>query len=80
MVQRSHQVSTEYVSHLMRDMGLSSIRATAKQDYYSQVMLLTEYRRPDLAEITVHIIGYKDCHPFSIHSTSCSSTTSESRK
>lgn len=34
LVQRGHQVSTEYVSHLMRDMGLSSIRTTAKQDYY----------------------------------------------
>lgn len=33
LVQRGHQVSTEYVSYLMWEMGLSSIRATAKQDY-----------------------------------------------
>ena len=33
LVQRGHQVSTEYVSHLMLEMGLFSIRATAKQDY-----------------------------------------------
>ena len=33
LVQRGHQVSTEYVARLMREMGLSSIRTTAKQDY-----------------------------------------------
>lgn len=33
LVQRGHQVSTEYVAKLMREMGLSSIRTTAKQDY-----------------------------------------------
>lgn len=32
-VQRGHQVSTEYVARLMREMGLFSIRTTAKQDY-----------------------------------------------
>ena len=33
LVQRGHQVSTEYVAKLMREMGLSSIRTTAKKDY-----------------------------------------------
>ena len=33
LVQRGHQVSTEYVAKLMREMELSSIRTTAKQDY-----------------------------------------------
>lgn len=33
LVQRGHHVSTEYVAKLMREMGLSSIRTTAKQDY-----------------------------------------------
>lgn len=33
LVQRGHQVSTEYVARLMKEMGLSSIRTTAKQDY-----------------------------------------------
>ncbi len=33
LVQRGHQVSREYVAKLMREMGLSSIRTTAKQDY-----------------------------------------------
>lgn len=33
LVQRGHQVSTEYVARLMKEMGLSSIRNTAKQDY-----------------------------------------------
>ena len=33
LVQRGHQVSTEYVARLMREMGLASIRSTAKQDY-----------------------------------------------
>lgn len=33
LVQRGHQVSTEYVAKLMKEMGLSSIRSTAKQDY-----------------------------------------------
>ena len=28
-----HQVSTEYVAKLMKEMGLASIRSTAKQDY-----------------------------------------------
>lgn len=35
LVQRGHQVSTEYVARLMKEMGLSSIRTTAKQDYLS---------------------------------------------
>lgn len=33
LVQRGHRVSREYVANLMREMGLSSIRTTAKQDY-----------------------------------------------
>lgn len=33
LVQRGHQVSTEYVARLMKEMGLTSIRSTAKQDY-----------------------------------------------
>lgn len=33
LVQRGYQVSTEYVARLMREMGLASIRNTAKQDY-----------------------------------------------
>lgn len=33
LVQRGHQVSTEYISRLMREMGLSSVRSTAKQEY-----------------------------------------------
>lgn len=33
LVQRGHRVSREYVAKLMREMGLSSIRTTAKQDY-----------------------------------------------
>ena len=33
LVQRGYQVSAEYVSRLMREMGLSSVRTTAKQEY-----------------------------------------------
>lgn len=33
LVQRGHQVSTEYVARLMKEMGLSSVRTTAKQNY-----------------------------------------------
>ena len=33
LVQRGHQVSKEYVSRLMREMGLSSVRMTAKKEY-----------------------------------------------
>lgn len=33
LVQRGYQVSTEYVARLMKEMGLASIRSTAKQDY-----------------------------------------------
>ena len=33
LVQRGHQVSTKFVADLMREMGLSSVRSTAKQDY-----------------------------------------------
>lgn len=33
LVQRGRQVSTEYVARLMKEMGLSSIRSTAKRDY-----------------------------------------------
>jgi hypothetical protein len=50
---------------------------------FGQVTLLMECCRQEPAEITVRITGYKNGHffsPFSIHSTSCSSTTSESRK
>ena len=33
LVQRGHQVSTKFVTDLMREMGLTSVRTTAKQDY-----------------------------------------------
>lgn len=33
LMQRGHQVSTKFVAELMREMGLTSIRTTAKQDY-----------------------------------------------
>ena len=33
LVQRGHQVSAEYVSRLMYEMGLSSVRTTSKQEY-----------------------------------------------
>jgi len=33
LVQRGHQVSADYVARLMKEMGLASIRSTAKQDY-----------------------------------------------
>ena len=33
LVQRGHQVSTGYISRLMHEMGLSSVRTTAKQEY-----------------------------------------------
>ena len=33
LVQRGHQVSAEYISQLMREMGLSSVRSTAKKEY-----------------------------------------------
>lgn len=33
LVQRGHQISTEYVARLMKEMGLASIRTTTKQDY-----------------------------------------------
>lgn len=33
LVQSGYQVSTEYVARLMKEMGLASIRSTAKQDY-----------------------------------------------
>nr|WP_326184209.1 IS3 family transposase [uncultured Oscillibacter sp.] len=33
LMQRGHQVSTKFVAGLMREMGLSSVRSTAKQDY-----------------------------------------------
>ena len=33
LVQRGHQISAEYVSRLMREMGLSSVRMTAKKKY-----------------------------------------------
>ncbi len=33
LVQRGYQVSTEYAARLMKEMGLASIRSTAKQDY-----------------------------------------------
>lgn len=36
LVQRGHQVSTKYVASLMSEMGLSSVRTTAKQDYLKQ--------------------------------------------
>lgn len=32
-LQRGHQVSTKYVARLMKEMGVSNIRSTAKQDY-----------------------------------------------
>ena len=33
LIQRGHQVSAEYISQLMREMGLSSVRSTAKKEY-----------------------------------------------
>lgn len=33
LVQRGHKVSTEYVASLLRDMGLASVRTSAKRDY-----------------------------------------------
>lgn len=33
LIQRGHQVSTKFVADLMREMGLTSVRTTAKQDY-----------------------------------------------
>ncbi len=33
LVQRGHQISAEYMARLMKEMGVSSIRSTAKQDY-----------------------------------------------
>ena len=36
LVQRGHQVSTKYVASLMSEMGLTSVRTTAKQDYLKQ--------------------------------------------
>ena len=33
LFQRGHQVSAEYISQLMREMGLSSVRSTAKKEY-----------------------------------------------
>ena len=33
LVQRGHQVSKEYVSRLMSEMGLRSVRMTAKKEY-----------------------------------------------
>ena len=33
LIQRGHQISAEYVSRLMREMGLSSVRTTAKKEY-----------------------------------------------
>lgn len=33
LVQRGHQISKEYVAKRMKEMGLTSIRSTAKQDY-----------------------------------------------
>jgi len=33
LIQRGHQVSAEYISQLMREMGLSSVRMTAKKEY-----------------------------------------------
>ena len=36
LVQRGHQVSTKYVTSIMTEMGLSSVRTTAKRDYLNQ--------------------------------------------
>ena len=33
LIQRGHQVSAEYISQLMREMGLNSVRSTAKKEY-----------------------------------------------
>lgn len=33
LMQRGHQVSTKFVAELMREMGLTSVRTAAKQDY-----------------------------------------------
>lgn len=51
LVQRGHQVSREYVAKLMREMGLSSIRTTAKQDYRK---LHAEERKENLLQQQFH--------------------------
>lgn len=51
LVQRGHRVSREYVAKLMREMGLSSIRTTAKQDYRK---LHAEERKENILQQQFH--------------------------
>ena len=52
LVQRGHRVSREYVAKLMREMGLSSIRTTAKQDYRK---LHGEERKENVLQQQFHV-------------------------
>lgn len=52
LVQRVHWVSREYVAKLMRKMGLSSIRTTAKQDYRK---LHGEERKENVRQQQFHV-------------------------
>lgn len=47
LTQRGYQVSTKYVAGLMHEMGLSSIRTTAKQDFLKQ-------RKPEKKKNVLH--------------------------
>ncbi len=51
LVQRGHQVSTKYVASLMTEMGLSSIRTTAKRDYLNQA---TREKKKDMVRQQFH--------------------------
>ncbi len=52
LVQRGHRVSREYVAKLMREMGLSSVRTTAKQDYRK---LHGEERKENVLQQQFHV-------------------------
>lgn len=51
LVQRGHQVSTKYVASLMAEMGLSSVRTTAKRDYLNQA---TKEKKKDMVRQQFH--------------------------
>ena len=51
LVQRGHQVSTKYVASLMAEMGLSSVRTTAKRDYLNQA---TREKKKDMVRQQFH--------------------------
>ncbi|WP_325228401.1 IS3 family transposase [Oscillibacter sp.] len=51
LVQRGHQVSTKYIASLMSEMGLSSVRTTAKQDYLKQS---TKEKKKDIVRQQFH--------------------------